>query len=326
MNISTLTESADLQRYDRWLRSHPQGSLWQSLEWKRYQEALGRETKLYVERENNAIVASALVIIDRTSFGLSTWDCMRGPVEQVGVSGQRSADDLMASIVADAKRKRGMTVFFSPMTQLIADRSTLIASSRHEKPEATIIVDLTQTEEQILQQMHPKGRYNIRLAQKHGVTVTASHDVDAFYALLQQTSARDKFGMLQQSHYRRFLENLDQSFMLLAMHAGKPIAGVLGVMWNGMGIYYYGASDHTHRALMAPYLLQWDAMRLCKAAGCVSYDLLGIAPPGRANHAWAGVTDFKRKFGGTVVEYPKEREMVLQKMMKTLLALKRQLF
>ena len=97
----------------------------------------------------------------------------------------------------------------------------------------------------------------------------------------------------------------------------------------------YGASDEQYRHLMAPSLLQWKAMKLCRARGCTRYDLLGIdAPPdGAATHpnepqrvssAWAGVTRFKKQFGGAVMIYPKEREIVLRPMMKKFIEWKRE--
>ena len=46
--VQILTTPAEFATYDLWVKSHPQGTLWQSLEWKQYQEALGRETRLYV--------------------------------------------------------------------------------------------------------------------------------------------------------------------------------------------------------------------------------------------------------------------------------------
>jgi lipid II:glycine glycyltransferase (peptidoglycan interpeptide bridge formation enzyme) len=101
-----------------------------------------------------------------------------------------------------------------------------------------------------------------------------------------------------------------------------------------MGIYYYGASDERHRALMAPYLLQWKAMQHCRANGCTHYDLLGVAPhstgSGQASgsdekHAWAGITNFKEKFGGAFVAYPPEQQIVLRPMTWRLLSLKRKL-
>jgi lipid II:glycine glycyltransferase (peptidoglycan interpeptide bridge formation enzyme) len=89
-------------------------------------------------------------------------------------------------------------------------------------------------------------------------------------------------------------------------------------------IYYYGASASAGRELMAPYALQWAAMRQAKALGATSYDLLGIAPPGTGPmHPWAGISDFKRKFGGTLVTYLPERQITLRPLTHAALQAKR---
>lgn len=374
----------DHARYDAWVQSHSQGSLWQSLEWKQYQEALGREVRVYVREENGRILASALVVIDRTTGGYSTRDVPRGPLWTAN-SGERLAVRILEQIVKDAQKKSCLTLFLSPRQKLPAIFSPLIASLRHEQPEATRIIDLTKTEDEILAQMHPKGRYNIRVAQKNGVQVKESDDIEAFYGLLRETARRDGFRVLPLKAYKAFLERLPGSFLLLAYEPppltpppfagegsapspqqggrgqglgaalsrggkgpgaggggiGKPIAGLLGVIWGPTGTYYYGASDYAHRALMAPYALQWEAMRLCKTSGCTKYDLLGIAPPATLSpnpspaaageggqvmfqhHHWAGVSAFKEKFGGAVITYPPEQQIILRPLLWRALQWKR---
>lgn len=354
-----LASAKDLARYQEWVQQHPHGSLWQSLAWKAYQEALGREVRIYVDEQDGTITASALVTIDRTAGGFSVWEVPRGPL---GEWRMQNAECRMTAIpqafldriIADAKQDGCLTVYLSPTMQLTTENCRLTTSPRHIHPVATRIINLTQPEAAILAQMKPKGRYNIGVAQRHGVRVEESDDVEAFYALLEATAVRDRFRPPARSSYKAFLASIPGSFLLLARHPDaavrEPIAGLIGVVWpkNGIrnselgqanqqripnnqqlvpiGIYYYGASSHEHRALMAPYALQWAAMRRCKAAGCASYDLLGIAPPDAvADHPWQGVSGFKEKFGGTVVEYPAERQVTLRPVMSTLLGWKRRI-
>lgn len=176
--------------------------------------------------------------------------------------------------------------------------------------------------------MHQKGRYNIKVAQKNDVVIKKSDDIDAYYKLAQQTGGRDGFGIPSKKQLKAFLAHLPGSFLLLAHTAQstQPIAGLIGTIYDHTGIYYYGASDYEHRALMAPYLLQWEAIRHCKKVGCTHYDLLGIAPSeAGADHPWSGISSFKEKFGGTVVTYPPEQQIVLKPVMQTLLKMKRKM-
>lgn len=339
MFIHLLTTQEELSQYDAWVKSHSQGSLWQSLEWKKYQESLGRTTSVYTvirdplsvtdngKLKTENFLATALVVIDRTTGGLSTWDCPRGPLS--------GSTELIERIISDAKKEGCMSLYVSPSVPLSTLNSQLSISSRHQQPEATRILDLTLTDEQLLAQMHQKGRYNINVAKKNNVRIERSNDIDAYYTLAQKTGKRDAFGIPSKKQLRAFLEHLPDSFLLLAYTSSEssgssdssPISGLIGVYWNGTGIYYYGASDYEHRALMAPYLLQWEAIQLCKKAGCRTYDLLGVAPAdAQADHPWNGISDFKSKFGGTVISYPPEQEITLKPLVKQLLEVKRKVF
>jgi len=326
METCMFTTAEDLAHFDTWVHAHPYGTLWQSVEWKMYQEALGRETRIYALKEGKQILASALVVIDRTSFGLSTWDSPRGPVWGLGIR-DWELGKLVETIILDAKKDHCFCLYLSPPAALQATSYKLQASSRHEQPSATRIIDLTVSGEDILKQMKPKGRYNISVAEKHGIHVGRSEDISAFMRLLKKTGQRDNFSIHSARYYEAFLKDLPGSFLLLAsLPQGEPVAGVLGLIWGSKAYYYYGASDYEHRALMAPYALQWAAMRHCKAAGCTSYDLLGIAPPDAPpDHPWQGVSGFKEKFGGQVVTYPPEQQVILRPMANRLLKIKRKL-
>ncbi|PIR53594.1 hypothetical protein COU76_00240 [Candidatus Peregrinibacteria bacterium CG10_big_fil_rev_8_21_14_0_10_49_10] len=319
MSVSIRTSEDDAQ-YAAWIRSHPAGNLWQSLEYKKFQEALGRTVRIYVAEEEGMIVGSALVVIDTTTFGLSTWEVPRGPV------GERKAE-ILEIIINDAEGDRCLALYYSPAHAV--DGLAGKPSGRMMHGEATRMIDLTQSEEEILAQMKQKGRYNIRLAEKSDVQVEESEDIDAFYTLVVQTGERDAFGTLPKSHYQAFLDVLESSFLLLASkpETGEPVSGLLGVVWGSQALYYYGASNYAHRAFMAPYALQWAAMQFCKEKGCTTYDLLGVAPPDAdGNHPWSGISQFKEKFGGEVVTYPPEKQVVLRPIMYGLLQLKRRLF
>jgi lipid II:glycine glycyltransferase (peptidoglycan interpeptide bridge formation enzyme) len=326
-------------------KNAPKRSLWQSLEWEGYQKALGREARLYglpggqkgqgrQEGQKGQFIcdATALVIIDRTRGGLAVWDIPRGPIGK-----SEAVADLLQGIVAEAKREGALAVYFSPSNELKAKSYQL--SARKEQPEATVILDLTRSDEELLSVMHEKCRYNIRLAEKRGVVVQESRDVDHFYELLQSTASRDGFTVKPRSHYEKFLTNLPGSFLLLAYGptgacvsrqinspANDPVAGLMGVIWGDRGYYYYGASSHEYRSFMAPYVLQWRAMKLCRERGCREYDLLGIEKGTMdKGHPWAGLTRFKLQFGGRIEEYPEERVVILRPFLHAMLNLKRKI-
>lgn len=332
MPIRLLTSATDLEAYDVWVKSHPQGNLWQSVERMTYIQARNKDVRVYAFFDSkNHIAASAMVVIDGTRGGLSTWEIPRGPLW----NDPQSAHKLVEHILREAKKAKALTLYIAPSETLDMQQIGFVQTDRHVHAETTRILDLTLSDEQLLAQMHQKGRYNMNVARKNGVHIEQSNNIDAYYELAKKTGSRDGFTIPNKQHLHSFLESLPGSFLLLAhirssesseSSESSPIAGLIGVAWQKTGIYYYGASDYEYRNLMAPYLLQWEAIQLCKKAGCTQYDLLGIAPVGSdEKHHWAGISSFKEKFGGTVISYPPEQEITLRPMIKRLLSMKRKL-
>ena len=56
------------------------------------------------------------------------------------------------------------------------------------------------------------------------------------------------------------------------------------------------------------------------------FNLFGIAPPEKPDHPWKGVSEFKEKFGGSIVSYPEEKIIVLKPLIYNLIQIKRKLF
>lgn len=175
------------------------------------------------------------------------------------------------------------------------------------------MIDLQGEEEQVLARMKQKTRYNIRLAQKKGVVVRPTSDVEAFHQLLAVTAARDGFAAHSLEYYRRayaLFHPLDQCELLQAEVDGTPVAALMVFCHGPRAWYFYGASSDLHRERMPTYLLQWEAMRWARSQGCTHYDLWGVPDRDEADleagfettsgGLW-GVYRFKRGFGGRLV-------------------------
>jgi lipid II:glycine glycyltransferase (peptidoglycan interpeptide bridge formation enzyme) len=171
-------------------------------------------------------------------------------------------------------------------------------------------VNIKDPEEDILARMKQKTRYNIRLAEKKGVTIRAWEDVESFHKMLLLTGSRDGFGVHSQEYYQRAYDLLHPRQMgelLLAEYEGKPLAALFVACHGDRAYYLYGASTGEERNRMPTYLLQWEAMKWAKAHGCQEYDLWGVPDESeatleqhfesRSDGLW-GVYRFKRGFGG----------------------------
>ncbi len=190
-------------------------------------------------------------------------------------------------------------------------------------PPYTTVIDLAQSEEEILTNMKPKGRYNIKLAEKKWVTVEQvdknPYNAQIFFELMQETSSRDHFLWNTLQYYQNFLENITESQLLFAYFEGKVIAAGIFVVSDTTMLYYYGASSSAYRNVMAPYLLQWTAIQHAQKRGLILYDFLWIASPWDETSPLLGVTDFKLKFTPDVREVSRSFLFIEKKLLYTLI-------
>jgi lipid II:glycine glycyltransferase (peptidoglycan interpeptide bridge formation enzyme) len=182
----------------------------------------------------------------------------------------------------------------------------------------SVWVDLSPAEEEILARMKQKTRYNIRLAARKGVSVRIGSvaDLPLLYKMYAETSLRDGFVIREQGYYQTvwqtFLSNLGEkgpsaqaerpcALPLIAEVEGETVAAIFLFLFAGRAYYLYGMSRQAHREKMPNHLLQWEAMKLAKAAGCQVYDLWGAPDEFAESDRMWGVFRFKEGFGGQVV-------------------------
>ncbi|HOX41836.1 MAG TPA: peptidoglycan bridge formation glycyltransferase FemA/FemB family protein [bacterium] len=195
------------------------------------------------------------------------------------------------------------------------------------QPEHTLVLDLKQSETDLLAQMSQKGRYNIRVAERNNIKITSGTEkrlVDNFYALYQQTGKRHRITYRSKSYFENLVEilsklgyveiyqasissetclNLDDNRLsqcLDNLEEGnqKVLCSAIIVFSGKKAIYLFGASSDAHKQFMPTYALHWQIIKEMKAKGFTEYDFFGIAPNDDPKHPWAGVTQFKKRFGG----------------------------
>lgn len=260
--------------------------------------------------------APVSILFRRLPLGLNFAYVPKGPT--INWQDNRAVETALRELKR-AGRQRG-TFFLKVEPDAAADpavtdafRRAGFTPGRTVQPQATVLVNIALPEETILAEMKPKCRYNIRLAQKKGVTVRpgTAEDVAVFYRLSLITGNRDGFGIHPPDYYRAVFESFppENRALLLACYADEPLAGLMVFAWQGRAYYLYGASGDQHRNLMPAYLLQWEAIRWAKAQNCAVYDLWGIpnapletleAEFEQRNDGLWGVYRFKRGFGGAV--------------------------
>jgi peptidoglycan pentaglycine glycine transferase (the first glycine) len=177
----------------------------------------------------------------------------------------------------------------------------------------TLLIDLQQPEAELMGNMKQKTRYNVNLAKRKGVNVRMGTpaDFDLLFRMYAETSVRDGFVIRNEAYYREvwssFMANQptlqsDQPMAeaLVAEVDGIAVAGVIIFQFARKAWFLYGMSKVTQRDKMPNYLLQWEAIKRCKAAGCTTYDLWGAPDEFQESDPLWGVYRFKEGLGGNV--------------------------
>lgn len=173
----------------------------------------------------------------------------------------------------------------------------------------TFQIDLTKSEEELLKQMNQKTRYNVRLAQKRGVTIEEDDSENAFNRYLKlthETTTRQKFYAHNETYHRLMWKNLHASnitHLLTATYQGKIVVTWVVFLFNDILYYPYGASTNEHREVMASNLMMWEAMKWGKKHGAKLFDLWGaLGKNPNPKDPWYGFHRFKEGYGARHVE------------------------
>jgi lipid II:glycine glycyltransferase (peptidoglycan interpeptide bridge formation enzyme) len=171
-----------------------------------------------------------------------------------------------------------------------------------------VVIDLARSEEDIFKAMKPKTRYNIRLARRKGVSVFKSpgENLPLFYQLYVQTARRNNFPPSSYRHFNALFSEVAHNpgapeiLLLLAARERDILAGAIIAISGRRATYLYGASADEGRNLMGSYAMHWEAIRLAKRTGCLTYDMGSVSPVADPIHPFYGMYRFKTGFGGKI--------------------------
>lgn len=298
MKLISLTQPEVLNDF---AQAQAVGHFLQTWDWAVFQTEAGQRVVQLGLMDQDNLVASA-VIIKKKIFGFPYWYLPRGPLISPTLEPAQSTvvwQTWLEQLTFLAKQEGAKFLRLEP-AKLTAEQKQILKITQPIQPQQTMVLDLSVSSDDLLAQMHQKTRYNIRLAEKKGVVIEelpASHWPEV-WPIMQATKERDNFGLHSRAYYQT-LVNQPSAKLLVAKYEQQIVAG--GIFWQSgqTFTYLHGASSNLHRNVMAPYLLQWQAIKLAQKQGCQHYDFYGID-----SRKWPGVTRFKQGFGGQIINYP----------------------
>lgn len=270
----------------------------QSWEWGSMQEAMGHP--VYRLAFDDGVMTAIILSL---GFGRNVLFAPQGPQLRAHVD---AATFLESDVIKKIARDHSVIAL---RVEPIGGGIIHMKQVHDVSPRFTRVLDLTQSEEQLLAGMKTKTRYNIRLATKKNVEVRFATEysddlLTDWWTLVEETSERHGIAHHAKTYYKTMLRELMSAGVMevgQAHHAGDLLGMTLNVRYRHTTTYVHGANTHNKKNLMATYALQWAAIQRAKEQGSTCYDFYGIAPEDQKNHPLAGVTRFKTGFGGETI-------------------------
>ncbi len=317
--------------WNKHIAALPGAHVLQTREWAAIKAPVGWRPTPQTWKDGSGQLRAGAMILERSlAFGklqtpVKVAYVPRGPV--MDWSEADRVDEVLADLEAEARRSRAIFIKIDP--EVLLGRGIPGEAEAYEHPlgakviaalkrrkwrfspdqiqfRNTVWIDLDCSESELIERMKPKMRYNIRLAERKGVRVRTGglDDLALLYQMYGETSIRDGFVIRGETYYRTVWETFLKAGLaepLIAEVGSEPVAGMVVFRFAGRAWYLYGMSRDLHREKMPNALLQWEAMRRARQAGCSTYDLWGAPDVFSETDPMWGVFRFKRGLGGEVI-------------------------
>ncbi len=302
-------------------RLGPPVSFLQSPLYGRLQEKDGKAVVYFVATIAETTVLCGLAVRYTAPLGMNFLYCPYGPVASEWSPQLLAAlrtffrpiahENHCAFVRLDADNEQFNTVA-TPVTSKLARAASL-------QPRAEWLLDITPTEEDIWMGFHKHARYNVRLAERANAELKAfapnEAPLDDFFTLMQTTAGRDGFGIFDKNYYQAYLSAMspDDGFMIICYIDGKPAAAGLFVTHDLQAHYVFAGSSDDYRKIAPAYSVIWAAIKEAKKRGCSLFNFGGVSDSVKGQQL-AGVTAFKRRFGGYQVDHQNPTDLVFDKL------------
>lgn len=303
------------KEWDAFLERRSDAGFMQSSWWIDFRSTCGFEHFGATLRDENGLVGGAVVLRFQHTEESCFYYIQDGPVLPHDPCDAEAVFETVLEIVEERRKTEQCEVSHLRIEPRWPNLPEFVRGFRRIPPLAdhyleardTRCIDLRPDEAAILAQMKPKGRYNIGVARRHGVSVvedTSEHGLADFLKIYEETAARQGMEAKPPDYFEAMLALArpgNYASLFFAEHEGVRLATALIIYFGPRATYFYGGSRSLNRQVMAPYRMHFEIMRKAKARGHEWYDLWGIAPPNQPAHPWQNFTEFKAKFGGEEV-------------------------
>jgi lipid II:glycine glycyltransferase (peptidoglycan interpeptide bridge formation enzyme) len=284
----------------------------------------GKTVGYFVAEDGTEVVAAGLAVKYDAPGGISFFYSPYGPIVRAWTPGLYDA--LLQFFRPLAAQRGASFVRFDSYPTTVKPVANHLAVTASLQPRREWLLDITGAQDDIWMGLHKHARYNVRLAERANakleIYAPAEAPLSTFFALMQTTAGRDSFSIQSQQYYEAVLQSIppDSGFVAICTIDDKPAAVALFTAYDDVLHYVFAGSSDEFRKIAPPYFVIWNAILEAKKRGWKTLNFGGISDEVKGTHL-AGVTGFKKRFGGYAADHPNPVDLVYKPFRYTLFKL-----
>lgn len=310
-------------QWDEFVTSHKEANFLQSWDFYEFYRSRGNEVvrRIAVDDESGKILAAYAGVVEKAKRGRHL-AVAGGPILDWAKLGLVEA--IFADMRAEGERHHCAFVRVRPQLEC-SEQSLTLMEKLGLKPapmylsvEFAGVLDLTKSEDEILQGMRQRMRRALRKGEKNHIKIEKStnlEDIHEFYQIELQTAGRHGFIAFSEDfltkQFAAFAPH-GEAVLYTAKLGDEILAQNFMIFYGNEASYHYGVSSELGTKLSGAPLLHMEAMRDARKRGIERYNFWGIVGEDETWHRFYGVSQFKRGFGVTELKYVPAHDLVLK--------------
>jgi len=328
MSIASLeiVDATSRKEWDKFVTSHKEANFLQSWDFYEFHLSRGKKVvrRIATDTKTGKIVGAYAGVVETAKRGRHL-AIAGGPILDW------SKKKLVAEIFADMKTQgvanHCVFVRVRPQLERTNDAYQIFRQNGLKKAptflsvEHAAILDLHQSEAEILKNMHRRIRYAVNNARNKGFVVERStdpKDIHQFYQIQLQTARRQNFVSFSEDfltkQFAAFAKN-NEAVLYTAKYQDQILAQNFMIFYGNEASYHYAVSTELGTKLSGSPILHVAAMADARKRKIYRYNLWGIVGEEEKNHRFDGVSFFKRGFGGEELKYLPAHDLIISQLM-----------
>lgn len=308
--------------WDKFITSHKESNFLQSWDFYEFHKNRGNKIVRRIAEEGGKIVGAYAGVIEDAKRG-RYMAIAGGPI--LDWKNKTLIKKVFKDIEEQGKEKKCVFIRVRPQLELSDTSKAIFKNAGFKKApmylsvEYAGILNLENSEEEILKNASQGFRRKLRKAEKNAITLETTKDpkiAEKFYELELAHAKRQGYVPFSKSFLEKQFEammNGNEAIVYTAKKDGEILAMNFMIFYSNEASYHYGVSTDLGTKYSAAPLLHMEAMKEARNRGIKRYNLWGIVGLEEKSHRFYGVSEFKRSFGCEEFRYLPAQDLILNK-------------